>query len=144
MSRSLAGRWLLCLLTALLVLSACSGGGGPAIDATRAWLQALSDLNFDRVMNLTCSDAKTRDAIEQALTPYTDLQSTLKSVNGLFDYTNLKFEEKSNDGKTALVHLSGSMTLKALGQVEQLEYNEDLRVVSESNVWKVCGNPLKQ
>jgi len=143
MSRSLAGRWLLCLLTALLVLSACSGGGGPAIDATRAWLQALSDLNFDRVMNLTCSDAKTRDAIEQALTPYTDLQSTLKSVNGLFDYTNLKFEEKSNDGKTAIIHLSGSMILKALGQVEQLDYNEDLRVVNESNVWKVCGNLLK-
>ena len=126
------------------LLSACSGGGGPAIEATRAWLQALSVLNFDGVMNQTCSDAKTRDAIEQALTPYTDLQSTLKSVNGLFDYTNLKFEEKSNDGKTAIIHLSGSMILKALGQVEQLEYNEDLRVVNENNVWKVCGNPLKQ
>jgi hypothetical protein len=71
------------------------------------------------------------------------MEPTLKSVNGLFDYTNLKFEEKSNDGKTAIVHLSGSMTLKALGQVVQQEYNEDLRVVNESNGWKVCGNPLK-
>ena len=124
------------------LLSACSSGGGPAIEATRSWLEALKVLDFDGVMKQTCSDAKTRDTIEQALTPFTDMQSTLKSVNGLFDYTNLKFEEKSNDGKTAIIHLSGSMTLKALGQVVQQEYNEDLRVVNESNVWKVCDNPL--
>lgn len=138
MSRALVG-----LIVGALLLSACSGGGGPAIEATRAWLQALSVLNFDGVMKMTCSDAKARDAIEQTLEPFTDMQSTLKSVNGVFDYTNLKFEEKSNDGKTAIVHLSGSMTLQALGQVQQLEYNEDIRVVNENNVWKVCDSPLK-
>ena len=38
------------LLASLLLLSACSSGGGPAIDATRGWLQSLADLNFEQVM----------------------------------------------------------------------------------------------
>jgi len=130
------------LVIAGLLLSACSGGGGPAIDATRAWFQALANLDFDGVVKLTCADSRVRNEIETKLDPFIDLKDTLAALKGQFDFSGLKFEEKANNGRTATIRLSGTMTLKALGQTEPLEVFEDLTVVNESGTWKVCGNPL--
>jgi hypothetical protein len=127
----------------LLVLSACGGGGSPAIEGTRAWFQALADLRFDDVMNLTCSNVAVRNEIGAKLDPFIDLKDTLAALKGQFDFSNLKFEEKSNHGGTAVIHLSGSMVLKALGQTEALDVAEDISVVNEGGTWKVCANPLR-
>ncbi len=131
------------LVAALLLVSGCSAGGGPAIDATRSWFQALSDLNFDEVLRLTCNNPRVRSEIETRLDPFIDLKSTLDALKGQFDFTNLKFEEKSNDGRSATIHLTGQMSLRALGQTEALEVYEDITVVNEGGAWKVCGNPLR-
>jgi hypothetical protein len=130
----------LLLLASLLLLSACSAGGGPAIDATRSWLQALADLNFKQVMDQTCSNPKVRNEIEVRLDPFIDIQTTLQTLKGQFDFSGLKFEELSNDGRAAQIRLSGKMALKALGQSQSLDVYEDLTVVKENDVWKVCAN----
>ena len=123
-----------------LLLAGCSAGGGPAIDATRNWLQALADLNFKQVLNLTCSTPRIRNAVELRLDPIIDLQETLQSLKGQYDFSSLKFEELSNDGHNATVRLSGKLLLRVLGQEQVYEINEDVGVVSENNVWKVCTN----
>jgi hypothetical protein len=130
------------IVIAGLLLSACSGGGGPAIDATRAWFQALANLDFDGVVKLTCSNPRVRNEIETKLDPFIDLKEELAALKGQFDFSGLKFEERSNDGRTASIRLSGTMTLRMLGQTEPLEIYEDLTVINESGTWKVCGNPL--
>lgn len=135
-----AVRATLLLLASLLLLSACGAGGGPAIDATRSWLQALADLDFKQVMSQTCSNQQVRNEIEVRLDPFIDIQDTLQTLKGQFDFSGLKFEELSNDGRTARVRLSGKMALKVLGQNQALDVFEDLTVVKENDGWKVCAN----
>jgi hypothetical protein len=134
---------ILFIVASLILLAACSGGGSPAIDATRAWFQALADLRFDDVMNLTCASTPVRNEIGAKLDPFIDLKPTLDALKGKFDFSGLKFEEKSNNGRKAVIRLSGSMTLVALGQPEAMELAEDITVLNENGAWKVCDNPLK-
>ena len=131
---------ILLLLCAGVLLTACNAGGGPAIDATRTWLQALADLNFKQVLNLTCSTPRIRNEVELRLDPLIDIQETLQSLKGQYDFSGLKFEELSNDGRTATVRLSGKLLLKVLGQEQVFEINEMVGVVEENDVWKVCSN----
>jgi hypothetical protein len=126
-----------------LLLTACSAGGGPAIDATRNWLQALADLNFKQVLDQTCSMPRIRTEVELRLDPLMDIQETLQSLKGQYDFSGLKFEELSNDGRTATVRVSGQLLLKVLGQEQLYEVYEDIGVVEENNVWKVCSNAAK-
>jgi len=132
------------LLSAGLLLAACGAGGSPAIEGARSWFQALADLDFEQVMKLTCSTPRVRSEIELRLEPFVDIKDSLAALKGQFDFSGLKFEEKSNDGRTATVRLSGRMFLKALGQTQPMSLYEDITVVNDNGVWKMCGNPLKQ
>ena len=140
MKHTLAARLALGLAMMALLISGCSAGGGPAIDATRSWLQALADLNFKQVLNLTCSTPRIRNEVELRLDPLIDIQETLQSLKGQYDFSGLKFEELSNDGRTARVRLSGKLLLKVLGQIQAYDIYEEVSVVNESDVWKVCSN----
>jgi hypothetical protein len=131
---------ILLLLCAALLLTACNAGGGPAVDATRAWLQALADLNFKQVLDLTCSTPRIRSEVEIRLDPLIDIQETLQSLKGQYDFSGLKFEELSNDGRSATVFLSGELLLRVLGQEQVYEIAENIGVVKEGDVWKVCSN----
>jgi len=128
------------LLCVALLLSACTAGGGPAIDAARNWLQALADLNFKQVLDLTCATPRIRNEVELRLDPLIDIQETLQSLKGQYDFSGLKFEELTNDGRTAIVRLSGKLLLKVLGQEQVYDIYEEVGIVKENNVWKVCGN----
>lgn len=128
------------LLCVALLLTACGSGGSPAIDATRGWLQALADLDFKQVMDLTCSTPRIRNEVELRLDPLIDIQETLQSLKGQYDFSGLKFEELSNDGRTATVRLSGKLLLKVLGQEQVYDIYEDVGVVKENDAWKVCSN----
>jgi hypothetical protein len=140
MNRSRIVRFVLGGLVGLLVLSACSAGGSPAIDATRNWLQALADLNFKRVLELTCSTPRIRNEVELRLDPLIDRQETLQSLKGQYDFSGLKFEELRSDSRSATVRLSGKLLLKMLGREQVYEIYEDVGVVKENDVWKVCSN----
>ena len=128
------------LLCAALLLSACNAGGGPAMDATRSWLQALADLNVKQVMDLTCANPRVRDQVQLRLDPLTDIQPTLQSLKGQYDFSGLKFEEISNDGRSATIRLSGKLLLTVLGQEQAYQIYENVGVVKENDVWKVCSN----
>ena len=93
-------------------------------------------------MKLTCATPAVRNEIAAKLDPFIDLKETLAALKGQFDFSNLKFEEKSNDGHSAVIRLTGSMTLRALGQTEALEVFEDITLVNDNGTWKVCANPL--
>ena len=140
MKHKLAVRLTLLLASLSLLLGACSPGGGPAIEATRDWLQALANLNFKQVLERTCSTPRIRNEVEVRLDPLIDIQETLQSLKGQYDFSALKFEELSNDGRTATVRLSGKLLLKVLGQEQVYEIYEEVGVVKESDVWKVCSN----
>ena len=140
MPRNRLTRFIVWASVGLLLLSACGAGGSPTLDATRNWLQALADLNFKQVMELTCSNPQARTQVELRLDPLIDMQETLQALKGKFDFSSLKFEELSNNGRTAVVRLSGKMFLQALGQRQALDIYEEITVVQESNQWKVCGN----
>ncbi len=140
MKHTLAVRLTLGLAMMALLIAGCSAGGGPAIDATRSWLQALADLNFKQVLDLTCSMPRMRNEVELRLDPLIDIQETLQSLKGQYDFSGLKFEELRNDGRTASVRLSGKLLLKVLGQTQVYEIYEEVGVVNESDVWKVCSN----
>lgn len=140
MPRSRFTRIIVLISVGLLFLSACGAGGSPAVDATRGWLQALADLNFKQVMDLTCSNPQARTQVELRLDPLIDMQETLQALKGKFDFSGLKFEELSNTGRTALVRLSGKMFLQALGQKQALDIYEEITLVKENDQWKVCGN----
>jgi hypothetical protein len=137
---TLAVRLTLGLAIMALLIAGCSAGGGPAIDATRSWLQALADLNFKQVLDLTCSVPRMRNEVELRLDPLIDIQETLQSLKGQYDFSGLKFEELRNDGRSATVRLSGKLLLKVLGQTQAYEIYEEVGVVNESDVWKVCNN----
>jgi RIO-like serine/threonine protein kinase len=64
----------------------------------------------------------------------------LQALKGQYDFSGLKFEEITNDGRTATVRLSGKLLLKVLGQEQAYQIYEDIGVVKESDVWKVCSN----
>jgi hypothetical protein len=140
MKRKVAVRVTLLVLVGLLVLTACNSGGGPAVDSLRNWLQALADLNFKQVMELTCSTPRVRDQVQQKLDPFIDIQETLQALKGQFDFTGLKFEEMSNDGHSARIRVSGTMLLKALGQNQAYELYETVTVVNEADAWRICNN----
>jgi hypothetical protein len=137
---TLAVRLTLGLAIMALLIAGCSAGGGPAIDATRSWLQALADLNFKQVLDLTCAVPRIRNEVELRLDPLIDIQETLQSLKGQYDFSGLKLEELSNDGRAATVRLSGKLLLKVLGQTQVYEIYEEVGVVNESDVWKVCSN----
>ena len=128
------------VLCIALLLTACSSGGGPTIDATRGWLQALAELDFKQVMDMTCSTPRIRNEVELRLDPLIDIQETLQSLKGQYDFSGLKFEELSNDGRTATVRLSGKLLLTMLGQEQVYDIYEEVGVVRENDVWKVCSN----
>jgi hypothetical protein len=140
LKNSLAVRLILLLAVASLLLAGCNAGGGPPIDATRSWLQALADLKFKQVLDLTCSAPRIRNEVEVRLDPLIDIQETLQALKGQYDFSRLKFEELSNDGRTATVRLSGKLLLKVLGQEQIYEIYEDVGVVKENDIWKVCSN----
>jgi hypothetical protein len=131
---------ILLVLCAALLLAACNAGGGPAIDATRSWFQALANLDFKQVLDRTCSTPRVHNDVEVHLDPLIDMQETLQSLKGQYDFSGLKFEEVSNDGHTATVRLSGKLLLRVLGQAQAYDIYEDIGVVNENNVWKVCNN----
>ena len=133
------------VLVLSVLLSACGGGAaaGPA-GAIQTYLSAVSNFDFKAAGDLSCAAQK--DTMNQAFALFNSAgtggdPSSLKSLFK-FDFSGLKFAESSNDGKSAVVHMSGTMKVSAFGQDQSTDMNQDIPVVNEGGQWKVCGNPL--
>lgn len=123
------------------LLTACGGGGGAggAAAAAKSFFDALAQLDFAKMKDLTCDAQKASlDQAAQAMSALGDA-SALKELMKI-DTSGLKFEEKSMSGDKATVVVSGKMTVEAFGQSEEQEVNnEELPMVNEGGAWKVCG-----
>lgn len=130
-------------MAALLVLSvwlsACgTGSAGGAVGAVQNWLAAYAQYDSKGVIDLTCAAQKAQ--ITEAVSSFSgsDL-ATLKDLFA-FDFSRLTFKENSNDGKAAVIHLGGQMTVKIFGQTQNQDMDQDVPVVFENSQWKVCGS----
>jgi hypothetical protein len=125
-------RFFVAFWLAAATLAACDGERVDPVDTTRSWFEAVAGLDLARVRALTCS--RDNQAIEAALTSSGGLSREV-DLSGLqaqiqIDIGGLNFEEKSAGGDAATVRVWGSLN----GQpVEQ-----DITLVNESDVWKVC------
>lgn len=133
------------VLIVSVLLSACGGAPAGPAGAIQGWLTAFTKFDFKAVTDMTCAAQK--DQVNQALSFFSGSSGAdLSSLSSLFsfDFSKLTFQEKSNDGKTAVIHVGGQMITKVFGQDQSQDMDEDLQVVNEGGQWKVCGNPLGQ
>jgi len=133
------------VLVASVVMGACGGaGGGGAAGVAKAWFEAFSQLDLNKVKDLTCDEQKA--SLEQAfaLLGGTGSDTDLEALKELLqiDVSGLKYEEKNVSGSTATVHISGVLKVSAFGQSQEQDINEDVPVVNEGGAWKVCTASL--
>ena len=121
-----------CLL-ALLLLVGCETETNP-VEVTRSFMIAIETLNITQAQTLVCQTQRAR--VRESLAPFGDISELGEAFN--INFAELNFEEQSNDGSTAVVHVSGKMTLSFLGQQETQEINEDHIVIKEEGKWLVC------
>lgn len=128
------------VLALTVLLSACGGGAaaGP-IGPVQAYLNAIGKFDLKAALELTCTSQK--EAVSAALSFLTGTGGDFSALANLysFDFSKMTFQESNNDGKTATIHLGGVLTVKALGLEQTQNMNQDLPVVNEGGLWKVCG-----
>jgi hypothetical protein len=95
---------------------------------------AIETLDITQAQSLTCQAQRAR--VRESLAPFGNISELGEAFDINFD--ELIFEEQSNDGHTAIVHVSGKMTLSFLGQQETQEINEDHVLIKEEGKWVVC------
>ncbi len=113
----------------LMVLSACSGGGGSPEGAIEGYLQSLIAGDPVQVINLSCAAWE-----EQATTEAASFESVEVSLEGL------ACEQAGSDGDAALVTCTG--TIHAVYEGEQRDLSLEgrtYRALQEDGEWKMCG-----
>ena len=132
------------VVVASLVLTACGGGGagGNAVGAVKSWFEALSSLDLQKVVALTCE--KERPTVEESFSFLSGSGTDLEALKQLFtiDASGLKYEDKGVSGNTATVHISGKLKVSAFGQSQEQDIDEDVPVVNEGGAWKVCATSV--
>ena len=131
------------LVMVWLTLSACGNGTASAADTVRTWYESISRLDLTRVLDLTCE--KQRSALEQALRALGGgTQVDLEALREEFqiDVSGLTYEEQSATEETATVRISGTLKVSASGHTQQQAVDQDVPVVVESGVWRVCAAAL--
>ncbi|HLF26058.1 MAG TPA: hypothetical protein VJG32_06970 [Anaerolineae bacterium] len=120
----------------VIVLAGCATEPlGPA-DTTKAWFDAIAQLNLARVKELTCtSDIQ---AVETALASSGGLGSEvdLSELNAQLevDVSDLTFEQQSAGDEAAVVRVAGNLGGQPIEQ--------EIGLLNEDGVWKVCTSSL--
>ena len=134
------------VLSALLTACGGGGGGGSPAAAAKSFYDALTQLDFAKLKDLTCEAQKaTMDETAKAMGAGGDM-AALKDMFKI-DTSGLKFEEKSVSGSNAVVVVSGKMKVQAFGESKEEDVNnQEIPMVNEGGQWKVCdagGIPLQ-
>lgn len=125
-----------------LLLATCGGGANDVAGAARAWFEAFTRFDFERMGELTCEQEK--DSLVQGLDAFTGGEVDLSGFAALFqfDISGLEFEESDVGDTSATVHIAGLMKITIFGQSEEDEVNIDLPMLNEGGTWKVCTGEL--
>jgi hypothetical protein len=126
------------MLTFVLALTGCGGGGGngPA-DVAKKYIEAMADLDADKLNDYSCE----ADQIPGDV----DLNEAMGSAGGSIKFKDMKYEVVSEEDDTAIVRMSGKMEVEMAGQSLELELDQfemlgsnELVLVKEGGDWKVC------
>jgi hypothetical protein len=97
-------------------------------------MTAVETFDLARAESLVCEAQQSK--VRASLEPFEDVATLGEAFDiGLGE---LSFQEKSNDGNVAVVHVSGRLTINFLGQQEVQEVNEEHVVIRENGSWVVC------
>jgi hypothetical protein len=120
------------LAVGILLLAGCEGELSP-VEVVQSFMTAVETLDTTEVEALVCQSAKAK--VRESLAPF---RSIARPETFDIDLKDLVFQEQSNNGEVAVVHVSGELTLVFLGQQETREINENHTVIKESGRWLVC------
>jgi hypothetical protein len=99
-----------------------------------SFMVAIGEFDLVAAEDLVCEAQQ--DRVASSLESFYGVTELTEAFD--LDFGELTVEERSNDGETFIVHVSGSVTLSFLGQEEVQEVNEDHVVVMENGRWVVC------
>ncbi len=130
----------LILMALSFVLAACGGGGGGSgspVDAAKAFLEATTKFDKDKVLSLVCKAEK--DAMEKQFAGMPALPADqLKDLK--VDLSNVKLEVVSQSGDTAEIKGSGKMKITMAGQSQEQEVGGGPNTIMKNEGgWKYCG-----
>jgi hypothetical protein len=127
-------RWTLLLLSLLLVLLVACDAEEDPVEVIRSFMAAVEAFDVTKAQHLVCQAQRAR--VQDSLEPFGALTEADEAFAIRFD--DLTFQERSNDGKVAIVHVRGQLIVSFLGQQEVQEVDEEHVLVKEGGRWLVC------
>jgi len=134
-------------LISLLGVACGNGQTGDPKEPVRAFFVEFAKArpNYDSML---CADSNVRRGVENGAV-FTHLALLVMAESGpaTLGYQDLQVEDKSNDGKAAVVHVTGTFSVSLPSGPVALppdlsHIDTEVTVVRENNQWKMCSNPF--
>ncbi len=147
MMKQLFGVAIVLSLISLLMTACNTGSTGEPQAPIRAFYEEFAKArpNYDSML---CEDSQVRNSVENGAT-FTHLALVVMAQSGpaTLGYQDLRFENKSNDGKTAVVRATGAFSVSLpTGPVtlppDLSHIDKEITVINENGQWKMCSNPF--
>ncbi len=137
---------ILVLIGAVVAACTTSATGDPKAPVIAFYEEfAKADSNYDSIL---CADSNVRNGVRNG-GAFTRLALLVMAQSGpaTVGYQDLRFEEKSNDGKSAVVHVTGAFSVSLPSGLVAIPsdfslIDKEITVVNENGQWKMCSNPF--
>lgn len=104
--------------------------------AAQEWLNALSLLDYDRMLEMTCSAYL--PTVEQIIAKWKGVADGL-GAGLVIDVSGLAYEQATSSGDSAGVRVYGQVRIAFFGVGQTVELDSVFPFVLEDGEWKLCG-----
>jgi hypothetical protein len=112
-----------------VLLSACGGAGGGAVDAVEGYINALAGKDEARLISLSCAAWES-----DAMLELDSFQLVEVTVEGL------SCQSSGTDGDITLVDCQGTFQMSYGGEPQELDLStRTYEVIQQGGDWLVCG-----
>lgn len=112
-----------------VLLSACDGAGGGAVDAVEGYINALAGKDEARLISLSCAAWES-----DAMLELDSFQLVEVTVEGL------SCQSSGTDGDITLVDCQGTFQMSYGGEPQELDLStRTYEVIQQGGDWLVCG-----
>ncbi len=119
----------LTLLSLMILLSACTGGGDAPAQTVERYYQALVAKDQDRLVGLSCADYESMALLE--FDSFLSVEITLENVS---------CQTISQEGDLARVSCQGAIAASYEGEIREFPLGGQTYLVrQEAGEWRVCG-----